>query len=583
MNTQRIQSLITRARNGMAYLLRGDLRGFQRRWRALRQEKMQVAPRTHAAESILPGTLLRWCVMATPHTLFIAHLIARRLREHGWSVKVVTQEPEAYNDHFYVVICPQMFRTLPPPERRFLYQMEQSVSSRWFTDEYLHNLQHSRAILDYALVNFEFLETKDIAFPHTHYLPVGADPHYGDDLPAQEKVHDVLFYGDAASSPRRRRLLEALEKHFKVHRCSEIFGDEMRREIQRARLVVNLHYYENALLEMPRVQECLSLGVPVVSESAQDQDDYPEIQGALRFFPEGDAEAMVAAVRQALDEPIPAAQVREAAQKGWERFCFMFDRFLVATQLLLPARMLNNPLPLPADASRLVLSLPETIRRRRAYDARPLAEGMTFDGMRYSPGWIGCGLSYGAMARHVLRHRDPDAAPPVLIIEDDAELPPDFEQKIGIIQAYLQARPGEWDVFAGLVADLQPDAQVLKVETFQGLQFVTIDKMTSTVCNIYSRRGLELLAAWDPAEGDAHTNTIDRYLGEHCAPLRVVVVLPFLASLREELDSTLWGIGNRRYLDMIADSERRLGLKIDAFLQGKPQPLTPSLTFPESS
>src|SRR5690606_15030310 len=119
----------------------------------------------------------------------------------------------------------------------------------------------------------------------------------------------------------------------------------------------------------------------------------------------------------------------------------------------------------------------------------------------------------------------------------------DFEEKLSVINAYLQANAGEWDVFAGLIADLQPDASVLKVETFNGLRFVTIDKMTSTVCNIYSRRGLELLAAWNPAEGDAHTNTIDRYLGEHCANLRVVVVLPFLANLTEELDSTLWGIG----------------------------------------
>src|SRR5690606_29830376 len=112
-----------------------------------------------------------------------------------------------------------------------------------------------------------------------------------------------------------------------------------------------------------------------------------------------------------------------------------------------------------------------------------------------------------------------------------------------------------------------PDASVLKVETFNGLRFVTIDKMTSTVCNIYSRRGLELLAAWNPAEGDAHTNTIDRYLGEHCANLRVVVVLPFLANLTEELDSTLWGIGNRRYIDMIADSEARLEQKVASFLK----------------
>ena len=563
IDTRKFRTFCIRARNGVGYLLRGDVEGLKGRMRALRRERRMGGNVAPLPGTILPGTLLQWCVMATPHTLFIAHLFARRLREHGWGVSVVTQEPESFDAHFYIVICPQMFRRLPPPERRFLYQMEQSVSTRWFTKEYMHMLLHSRAVLDYALVNFEYLEKNDVIFPHTHYLPVGADPDYGKALGPQAKVYDVLFYGDAASSPRRRKLLAALEERFSVHRCSEVFGDEMRREIMRSRVVINLHYYENALLEMPRVQECLSLGVPVVSEGTQDQNDYPELEGAVHFFPEGDQEAMLETVAHALAEPVEPDAVRAAAARGWERFCFMFDRFLVATQMLNPARLLNDTLPIPGDATRLVLSLPETIRRRRSYDKHRVAGSFTFDGVRYSPGWIGCGLSYGAMARHALRHQHEL----MLIVEDDAELPPDFEDKIARIRAYLQARPGEWDVFAGLIADLQPDAEVLKVETFDGMQFVTIDKMTSTVCNFYSKRGLELLAAWNPAEGDAHTNTIDRYLGEHCEGLRVVVVLPFLAGLTEELDSTLWGIGNRRYIDMIADSQVRLEQKVDAFLQ----------------
>ena len=154
----------------------------------------------------------------------------------------------------------------------------------------------------------------------------------------------------------------------------------------------------------------------------------------------------------------------------------------------------------------------------------------------------------------------------LLIVEDDAELPADFEAQAAVIRSYLEARPGEWDVFAGLIADLHADANVLKVETYQGICFVTIDKMTSTVCNFYSRRGLELLAAWNPAEGTAQDNTIDRYL-ENSADLRVVVAMPFVASLREELDSTLWGIGNQRYLEMIAASQKRLEQKVAAYQQ----------------
>lgn len=566
MNTQKIRVLCTYARNGLAYLLRGDLRGFMGRLRGIARERRLAAPIVSMHMSILPGTMLNWCVMATPHTLFIAHLIARRLREHGWSVNVITEEPESYDAHFYVVVCPQMFRRLPPPERRFAYQMEQSVSSRWFTKDYLNILRNSRAVLDYALVNFEFLEQHEVAYPHTYYLPVGADPDYAADLGEQDKRYDVLFYGDAASSPRRRQMLETLEQHFSVHRCSEVFGDDMRREIMRAKVVVNLHYYENALLEMPRIQECLSLGVPVVSEASQDQNDYPEIFPAVSFFPQGDHQAMVEAVGRALSDPVSREQVRAAAAAGWERFCFMFDRFLTGTQMLHPRQLLADSLPVPADPARVALSLPETIQRRRSYDAHRMEGSVTFDGLRYSPGWIGCGLSYAALARHGLKH----GIEQLMVVEDDALLPEDFPRQEAAIRAYLKERPGEWDIFAGVIADLHPDARVLKVERHQGMRFVTIDKMTSMVCNLYSRRAQELLAAWNPAEGDAYTNTIDRYL-ESRAALRVVVTLPFLAGLREELNSTLWGIDNGRYIDMIVETQEELERRADAFEAGPVQ------------
>src|SRR5690606_33561200 len=151
-------------------------------------------------------------------------------------------------------------------------------------------------------------------------------------------------------------------------------------------------------------QECISLGVPVVSEASQDQGDYPEIQSAVRFFAQGDEAAMLAAVASALNDPIPEETVVAAAQAGWRPFCFMFDRFLTGTQLLHPRHLLDDALPIPGDAERIALSLPETILRRRSYDRHSVQGSVTFDGLRYSPGWIGCGLSYAALAKHGLRH-----------------------------------------------------------------------------------------------------------------------------------------------------------------------------------
>jgi hypothetical protein len=90
-------------------------------------------------------------------------------------------------------------------------------------------------------------------------------------------------------------------------------------------------------------------------------------------------------------------------------------------------------------------------------------------------GWIGCGrwlvlFQLGA----------PRAQARLTVLEDDLLLPTDFEDKMGIVQKYLDVREGQWDVFAGLIACIHPDVKVLRVETFGGMRFMTIDKMTST-------------------------------------------------------------------------------------------------------
>ncbi len=458
----------------------------------------------------------------------------------------------------YIVLCPQAFCRLPPPERRIIFQLEQSVSSRWFSEEYIECLNSSFAVFDYSLRNIEFLASRGIAFPHVHYLPIGSVPrHRGSEHDSVKSV-DVLFYGDYKSSPRRQRLLNAARENFSVRICDETFGEQMASEIRRARVVLNLHYYENALLEMPRILECISLGVPVVSEDTEDLSDYPEVSSAVKFFATGDELAMITAIRQSLDDP--RFDVARAAELSARRFEFMVGRALVAVGAIPAERLLKTPSPVEIEGSKIVLSMPETIARKRAFDLTPQAGGFrAFEGIRKSPGWIGCGLSYkklavDALARGVSR---------ILIVEDDVLLPPDFEGRIRRVHSYLDQLDLEgfaWDIFSGMMAVVHDDIRVIRRGESDGATFLTVDRMTSTVCNIYSTLGLRRLAEWDHRDADPVKNTIDRYL-EHQSDLRVVVEIPFLAGHREDQKSTLWGFQNSTYSRMIARAERSLLIK----------------------
>ena len=137
-----------------------------------------------------------------------------------------------------------------------------------------------------------------------------------------------------------------------------------------------------------------------------------------------------------------------------------------------------------------------------------------------------------------------------------------FDETGAFVEGYylvglLAQRSGQWDVFVGLIAIMHPDTRVLGVERQGGLVFITIDRMISMVHNIYAPTVLRLLAQWDERHADPETNTIDRYLQTQ-PQLRVVTTLPFLVGHHEELHSSLWGIQNSQYAEIIAKAQSEL-------------------------
>ena len=126
----------------------------------------------------------------------------------------------------YFVVCPQMFDRLPPGEKRMAFQMEQTVSSRWFTPEYLATLENSLAALDYAQANIANLADYGIVYPHVFLVPIGgiaAYPQWLGGAAQADESCDVLFYGDA-NAPRRRRLLDAVTRRFKLRIVGNAFS-----------------------------------------------------------------------------------------------------------------------------------------------------------------------------------------------------------------------------------------------------------------------------------------------------------------------------------------------------------------------
>ena len=509
----------------------------------------------------------KWGILTPPHTLFIARCLKNRLDFHGFDAVIIsdTLHPDFPWD-MYIVLCPQVFAFLPPGEKRICYQLEQfhdaNGASRWFFRQYSEILENSLAVLDYSEKNLSFLSNNGIAFPKIHFLPVGNFQRTRNRI----KRHDVLFYGDVTGSPRRRELLKEVSNHFSVKIVNGLFEEEMEQLIAESRVVLNLHFYENALLELPRINECLSLGTPVVSEDACDRADYPGLAGAVSFFEKGSVPGMIECLRNALAAPPTPPVLASAIAYGESRFNFMCDRFLLALGALTPDCLDSLVRVDFVGKPCIVLSLPETPKRRTQFPKNAFNDFAFFDGIRCSPAWVGCALSYRFLAKSALLAQKDQ----IVIMEDDVALDSDFPKKWDSVQRFLKTCPQDWDVFCGIITDLHPEAKIHDVRIFENLTFVFLDRMTGMVFNVYNKKILRLMAEWSSQNSSPETNTVDRYL-ESQDGLRVVIAFPYLVGHHEMLDSTLWDFNNSRYNEMIATSQKRMGFLVQEFKQHNPR------------
>ena len=211
-----------------------------------------------------------------------------------------------------------------------IYNTEQVTSeSHWIGSAYL-NLLKSRTVWDYSARNVERLRAlgvKDIAV-----LPVGYVPDLSRIRKCDEDI-DVLFYGSL--NERREKVLDALSASgLNVVKLFGVYGTERDEYIARAKLVLNLHYYESKVFEIVRVSYLLANSKAVVAECGADTEVEADIIPAVCCAAYGD---LVPACQQLLND---ASARRELGERGHAIFSKrQADSFLAA---MLSQRKVNR-------------------------------------------------------------------------------------------------------------------------------------------------------------------------------------------------------------------------------------------------
>jgi len=128
---------------------------------------------------------------------------------------------------------------------------------------------------------------------------------------------------------------------------------------------------------------------------------------------------MLKAVEKVLDRSISIEEIKLSVAQSEQRFTFMLDRFLVAMGFLPVTYVDEMDIPQSLFKKYIALSLPETIDRRKVFEKIRPHDCAVFDGLRRSPGWLGCGLSYKLLAKNALKFGLQNLS----VMEDDVNAP----------------------------------------------------------------------------------------------------------------------------------------------------------------
>ena len=156
-------------------------------------------------------------------------------------------------------------------------------------------------VWDYSARNLEMIRSLT-GNPRLVHVPVGYVRELTRIEPAARQDIDVLFYG--STNDRRKRVLDRIEaRGLALRRAFGVYGTERDLLIARAKVVLNLHFYESQVFEIVRVSYLLANRKAVVCECDANTEMPPDLWQAMRL-------AICGELPQACEELVADAETR---------------------------------------------------------------------------------------------------------------------------------------------------------------------------------------------------------------------------------------------------------------------------------
>ncbi len=166
------------------------------------------------------------------------------------------------------------------PDSTVIYNLEQiGAAHSWCSPAYLSLLRRCH-VWDYSIRNIAAL--RHIGVQRVTHVPVGYVKQLSRIPGTSVQDIDVLFYGSI--NERRSNAISALQaRGLNAQAVFGVYGAARDALIARAKVVLNLHYYETSIFELVRVSYLLANHKAVVAECHAETEIDPDIEDAVRL------------------------------------------------------------------------------------------------------------------------------------------------------------------------------------------------------------------------------------------------------------------------------------------------------------
>tara|TARA_Y200000002_G_C22639545_1_gene646304 strand:+ start:110 stop:913 length:804 start_codon:yes stop_codon:yes gene_type:complete len=185
------------------------------------------------------------------------------LEKENYKVNIV-KNIDLKNINLYIILFSQKVEKYP--KNYIIYNLEQKDISKWINKKFELSILFSKRSWDYSNLNIskfdKLLQKKLILFQ----LPL-IEYNLLKNINNNTEDFHILFYG--TMNNHRTHILNFIKhkinKKYKIKIINNVFGENLFKYIEKSKIILNISYYKEALLECYRINEAQSCKKLVIS------------------------------------------------------------------------------------------------------------------------------------------------------------------------------------------------------------------------------------------------------------------------------------------------------------------------------